>query len=236
VVIGLAQSGQAGLVARLWLIRARRHYHLAMSLALTLLVTFKFEQAITHCDNLIQVHRRAGSAGPGGTRIEASVNRAVVVIAIASWQAVVQDMARFLLDRAMPKAGDPNYDCARLLKGQISGEIGGFATPNAENSRNLLRSVGFDPRPYWTWSTRDGGGPMASPSDTERDLRDWLKVRHAIAHGNKMPSVDVLQAVRRRDHYFPDAGPNVRLHDAKQCTGFIKKLTKVTLNGLDSEL
>ena len=69
-----------------------------------------------------------------------------------SWQAVVQDMTRFLLDRSMPRPTEPNYGVARLIRGQVQAALNNFSTPNAENARRLLQSVGFDPRPYWTWT------------------------------------------------------------------------------------
>lgn len=125
-----------------------------MSIALTLADSSKFDNAMTHCDNLIEVHNRAGSGGRGRRTAETSVNRAVVVIAIASWQAVVQDMARFLVEHHMPQPTDPGYGVAKLIRGQVFGEIGNFSTPNAQNTRNLLISAGFDPRNYWTWTTR----------------------------------------------------------------------------------
>jgi len=82
-----------------------------------------------HCDNLVLVRQRSGTGQRGRRRIETSVNRAIVVIAIASWQAVVQDMTRFLLDRSMPQPTEPNYGVARLIRGQVLGAPNNFFTP-----------------------------------------------------------------------------------------------------------
>ncbi|ELB95047.1 MULTISPECIES: hypothetical protein [Rhodococcus] len=209
-----------------------------MSIALTLAVSSKFDNAMTHCDNLIEVHNRAGSGGRGRRTAETSVNRAVVVIAIASWQAVVQDMARFLVEHHMPQPTDPGYGVAKLIRGQVFGEIGNFSTPNAQNTRNLLISAGFDPRNYWTWTTRGQNRQMLTlrPHEVEDRLRKWLMIRHAIAHGDEaMPDVDVLQAVKQ-NAVRPGQGPAIRLEDAKQCIAFIRKLTDVTLGGIKAEL
>lgn len=223
----------------------RRQYDLAMSLALELYVRLKFDDAMKHCDNLLEVHRRAGSRGPGGARIEASVNRAVIVIAIATWQAVVEDMARFTWEWNVPKPADPNYPFALLLKGHFTDQLDRFSTPNPENTRKLLQLVGFDPRPYWTWTTTGGRGKgvTLAPKEVEARLRDWLSVRHAIAHGNELPNVDVLEAVRQekprtrgRTRVPWDGGLNVRLVDARHCIAFVRKLAHVTLNGLGDEL
>ncbi len=68
-----------------------------------------------HGDSLVLVRQRSGTGQRGRRRIETSVKRGIVVIAIASWQAVVQDMTRFLLDRSMPPPTEPNYGVARLI-------------------------------------------------------------------------------------------------------------------------
>lgn len=190
-----------------------------------------------HCDNLVLVHQRAGTGTRGRRRIETSVNRAIVVIAIASWQAVVQDMTRFLLDRNMPQPTDPNHGVSMLIKGQVMNALGNFSTPNADNTRRLLQSVGFDPRPHWTWTEGAPGRQVSlSKRDVEERLRSWLSVRHAIAHGDEeLPTVGVLQSVRQNDPPRSD-GPSIRLHDAKQCIRFIRKLTETTLAGLSSDL
>ncbi|OBF43908.1 hypothetical protein A5787_14235 [Mycobacterium sp. 852002-50816_SCH5313054-b] len=209
-----------------------------MSLALALHVGINFDNAMVHCDNLIKVHEKAGTGTRGRKWIESSVNRAVIVLAVASWQAVVQDMTRFLLEEGTPQKTDPNYGFARLMKGRVMSELDRFSTPNADNSRNLLQLVGFDPRKYWTWNIpgRGKGVVTLERAQVEEQLRDWLKVRHAIAHGDaQIPNVAVLQAVRQ-GKVSPGQGPPIWLNDARNCTAFVKKLTKVTMDGLDTEL
>lgn len=208
------------------------------SIALELTVTVNFDRAMQHCDNLVRVHQRAGGEGKGRRREETSLNRAVVVIAMASWQAVVQDMTRYLVDAHMPATTDPNHGVAQLLRGFVLRELDKFSTPNAENTRQLLQAVGFDPRPYWTWSNGGQGSRARTykPHDIESQLRDWLKVRHAIAHGDKkLPEVEVLQAVREGS-VSKVSGPAVRLTDAKACINFVRTLTMSTLSGLDAEM
>ncbi len=106
----------------------------------------RFHRATEHCDNLVMIHRRAGTGGQGRRYIETSINRAVIVIAMACWQAAVQDLAGVLLDASMPPARDPGRGVANLLAGRLRTEIGAFSTPNAENTRQLLQSAGYDPR------------------------------------------------------------------------------------------
>lgn len=207
-------------------------------LAVALEVGWKFDNAMTHCDNLIKVHARAGTGTRGRKWIESSVNRAVIVLAIASWQAVVQDMARYLLRTGMPPPADPNYGFARLIEGQVKRELDRFSTPNAENTRNLLRLVGFDPRTYWTWNAPGRGNKVVplGPAQVEENLRDWLNVRHAIAHGDGLiPHVAVLQAVRQK-RVRPGQSSPIWLNDAKRCSGFIRKIAEATMDGLAKEL
>ncbi|WP_158171275.1 hypothetical protein [Rhodococcus sp. JT-3] len=209
-----------------------------MRLALAIKVTANFDRAMEHCDNLVRVHQRAGGDAKGRRREEISVNRAIVVIAVASWQAVVQDMTKFLLEQHMPEASDSNHGVAQLLRGHVLGELRKFSTPNAENTRQLLQSVGYDPRPHWTWTNGAHGSRAITyrPHDIEDQLRDWLKIRHAIAHGDeRMPEVSVLQAVREGST-STTTGPTVRLADARACIAFIRTLTGVTIEGLASEL
>ena len=60
-----------------------------------------FCRAMEHCDNIVQVHRAAGTGQRGRRSSETSVNRGTVVLAVASWQAFVQDLALALLESAM---------------------------------------------------------------------------------------------------------------------------------------
>ncbi|MGC5245563.1 hypothetical protein ACPXB3_01320 [Gordonia sp. DT219] len=206
-------------------------------LAIALSVQLNFDRAMEHCDNLVQVHQRAGGDAKGRRREEVSVNRAIIVIAIAAWQAFVQDMTKHLVDRHMPNPSDPNYGFAKLLQGNLNGEITKFSTPNSENSRKLLKAVGFDPRPYWTWSNGARGTRevIYKPHEIENQLREWLLVRHAVAHGHeKLPEVRVLQTVRE-DSVNAISGPTVRLADAKACIKFIRTLVEVTIDGVVKE-
>jgi len=193
-----------------------------------------FSRATAHCDNLVKVHRRAGTGGQGRRFIEVSVNRAVIVIAVACWQSVVQDLTKVLLDASMPAKGSPGWGTANLLAGRVSSEIGKFSTPNAENTRTLLQSAGFDARPSWTWSTGRFGRDTLTPTQVESRLAEWLKIRHAIAHGHEhMPCVGVLQAVTPKSQ---PQDPPIRLVDAIQCLNFVRRLAQVTADGVASHL
>jgi hypothetical protein len=199
-----------------------------------------FGRAMRHCDNLVTVHRGHGGAGPGRRAAEISVNRAIVVIAVASWQAVVQDLALACIDLSAPGADNPTMlSTYHAITGSVRNAVGDFSTPNAENTRRLLRSAGYDPWPSWTWSQHAGRGmgiKVWTPPLAATRLREWLNVRHAIAHGHsELPAVDALGAVRERPGN-PPKDPTLRLVDAEQCLAFFRRMARLTGAGLATHL
>jgi hypothetical protein len=66
-----------------------------------------FARATKHCDSLIKVHRGHGGPAVGRRAEEVSLNRAIVVLAVASWQSVVQDLTTAVLDVSTPPPGSP---------------------------------------------------------------------------------------------------------------------------------
>jgi hypothetical protein len=198
-----------------------------------------FERATQHCDNLVVVHRGHGGAAQGRRDKEVSINRAVIVLAVASWQALVQDYATACIDLSAPAPGSPlSQQSYAVLAGRVRNEIGRFATPNAENTRQLLMGAGFDPRPHWKWQQRAGQGRGMEqwvPADADKRINDWLHVRHAIAHGHaQLPQVDALQAVRLATQ--PPVHLQLRLIDAEQCLAFFRRIAKLTGVALASHL
>ncbi len=168
------------------------------------------------------------------------MNRAVVVIAVASWQAVVQDYALACVDLSKPIPGSPLAPTTyALLAGRVRREVADFATPNAQNVRKLLLGAGFDPRPGWTWTQRGGQGhgiETWSPVDADMRIDEWLRVRHAIAHGHaSLPQVRALQVVRLQPNN-PPASPTLRLVDGEQCLAFFRRLARLMAIGLASHL
>lgn len=201
-------------------------------------VVANFARATRHCDNLVAVHRGHGGAARGRRDEETSINRAVVVLVVAAWQALVQDLALAALDHGAPLAGSPlSKGSYALLSGRLRKEIADFSTPNAENTRRLLLAAGYDPRPYWTWSQRGGrakGVVIWNPHDVDVRLNEWLRVRHAIAHGHAaLPHVDALQAVRGVPS--PPAEPPIRLVDAEDCLRLFRRIARLSVFGMADE-
>jgi hypothetical protein len=74
------------------------------------------------------------------------------------------------------------------------------------------------------------------PADAEQRIAEWLKVRHAIAHGHpSLPKVAALSAVRENPGNPPD-DPTLRLVDAEQCVAFFRRLSRLTGSSLAAHL
>ena len=193
-----------------------------------------FARSTLHCVNLIEVHHTHGANKRGFRSKEPSLNRAVIVLAVASWQAVVQDLSRACIDMSTPPASSLLSPGAYgLLTGRLRDEIDKFNTPNAENTRKLLNAAGYDPFPHWSWTQADGraGRRTIKPSVASTRLNEWLSIRHAIAHGDgALPQKKVLDAVRYATP--PPESPGLHLKDAERCLGLIRRLAHATGRGL----
>jgi hypothetical protein len=201
-------------------------------------VAENFVRAMSHCDNLITVHKNHGGTGAGRRREETSLNRAVIVIAVASWQSFVQDAATSLAWLGQPPAGSGNTNFYLLVKGRVNKEIDSLNTPNANNSRRLLRGAGYDPFPSWTWqvATRGRGSRTTTSHENSDKLDQWLKIRHAIAHGDRLlPPCLVLESVRQGKHQSP-AGAALHRADAEDCVEHIRLLVESSGAGMAAHL
>jgi len=214
----------------------------------------RFERAIGHCDAIVQVHRQHGGAGKGFRTLEPSLNRAIVVLAVAAWQTVVQDLTTAALDAAQPAGGT---GVGRLLRGSVAQAVGGFSTPTAHKTRELMKLVDFDPYQSWTWSQMGGRGVgpmMVAPAQAAVITDDWIRLRHDIAHGHaSLTVVDVLESVRLAAKSWqakhPTANgaqaishlksvaqfePTLRLVDATRCVTHFRRMARLTAVGLQN--
>jgi hypothetical protein len=155
--------------------------------------------------------------GAGKRVQELALNRAIVVLTVAAWQAYVQDITREAIDLLKPAA--PPMQPWNLTNAQVTRAIQLFSTPNAENTRDLLSFVGFDPRPSWTWKV--GQEALSSASACER-MNRWLQVRHAIAHGHDaLPDVPMLAKLN-------DGSRTLRRANAEACMTFFERVVEKT--------
>jgi hypothetical protein len=108
-----------------------------------------------------------------------------------------------------------------------------------------MRSAGFDPYPFWTWSQSAGAQQPAktiTPSSASTTMNMWLKVRHLVAHGQAIEQIKVLHAVQEKEAALAPAAlpqgwsPTIRLTDAERCIAFFRRTTRLTSNALASHL
>lgn len=175
-------------------------------------------------NNLIEIHKDLNQ-GPGRRIREVSINRAVVVLTVAAWQAFVQDLILEVVDEVEVERGMDGYERYRLMKIDAKRGAHFFSTPNAENTRNLLMTVGFDPWRYWSWTE----GPRSVNATLARErMNQWLQVRHAIAHGDdELPDVRVLTAT--------DGRRSITRDNAEACMKFFTRVVDVTTEAAEAE-
>ena len=205
----------------------------------------RFMAAIRYCDDVVAVHRRAGTGGVGRRTEEVTLNRAVVVLGVAAWQVVVENLVLTAIDAASAHAGANPPITLAAYTGTVRGQVKRFSTPNSAQSRELLRTVGFDPKPYWDAYSVPGRQPAGTLQD---QLDGWLRVRHAIAHADPvLPPEQVLQHVRQSvanqvaaglsaANFTYPASPGLRLSDAESCVKFIRRIARVTGDGFAREM
>lgn len=178
----------------------------------------EFIEAMADSENLIAIHRELNQ-GPGRRTREMSLNRAIVVLSVAAWQAYVQDLTAEALRAFDVPAGQHGRAVFLAVRADVKNAAHNFSTPNADNTRNLLLRLGFDPWSAWTWQE----GPQHVSANRARERMDqWLRVRHAIAHGHdELPDVPVLPAL-------PSGHRTLRRDTAEACMNFFTRVVHVT--------
>lgn len=163
----------------------------------------EFDDAMADSQNLIDIHRSLNQ-GRGRRFREVTINRAIVVLTVAAWQAFIEDLSDAILETIEPPVGDPARPAWVLVNALTRGAIGRYNTPDVFNTRSLLANVGFDPQPSWTWGSGQGA---SRPATVARRIDEWLRVRHAIAHGAHVSVISRTSS----------GNPTLRLADAEEC-------------------
>jgi hypothetical protein len=111
----------------------------------------------------------------------------------------------------------------KLHRSTVLNRVKNYNTPNAENTRELLQLVGVDVKPYWSWEC---GRQLLTFQDVTTRLNGWLRVRHALAHGDaQLPNEAVLSGSKK-------GSGALRLEDAEECVNFFEKLGKQTIEAV----
>jgi hypothetical protein len=177
----------------------------------------EFKRAMTDPDNLRASHR-ALRRGPGRRFREVSINRAIVVLTVAAWQAYVEDLLDEIVEYLRVSPNDPAFPRFRVILADCRTAIHRFSTPNAEGTRELLMRGGFDPWPSWSW----GGRWSMQGTQVRERMNQWLQVRHAIAHGDAdLPHERCLSLTISGD-------PTLTLANAESCIAFFQRVVNAT--------
>ena len=211
----------------------------------------RYRVGIAHAHNVVQAHRASGGPGRGRRTAEVSLNRAIVLMAVASWQALIEDL---VLAAFQHTTGVTNQ--GRINK--VRDEVKKFATPDAAKSRRLIKDNidGLDILPAWQWSKHGGQGLgllVTGPHEAAAQLEAWLRIRHAVAHGARnlfegfvepFTSPPIAGASTTATDLRPYVSKNYRqggtatlgLTDARQCLTFFNNLSDATGNTLTAQL
>jgi hypothetical protein len=177
----------------------------------------EFRTAMNDPEHLVAIHRSLNK-GPGRRWREMTLNRAVVVLTVAAWQAYIEDLARAIVRTIQPAQGAQGYGLWQLVKAATESALGRFNTPNADNVKQFLSNVGFDPYPHWSW----GGGPSTvTPGAAAQRINDWLRVRHTVAHGDELPAVAVIDRTA-------GGNPTLTRENAETCMQLFTRLAETT--------
>lgn len=208
-----------------------------------------YRRGIAHAHNVVWAHGKATGGTRGKKFREVSLNRAIVLMAMASWQAVVEDLtlAAFAV---LPGSGNPS----RVNK--VMNEVTSFSTPSAYKTRRLLRAnlSGFDVLPHWTWKRHGGQGIgvlEVKPEAASYRLESWLRIRHAVAHGHadlfqgfvEPLEVDTLAGTKRpvtqseqltvvSKNFRRGGSATLALTDARECLTFVNDVAEHSGNAL----
>ncbi|MFE6305609.1 HEPN domain-containing protein [Nocardiopsis sp. NPDC057823] len=203
----------------------------------------EFKRAIVHCDNMMEIHDALGK-GRGRRHREAALTRGSVVLAVAAWQAFVEDLARALWNHQVEQLKSNTggvYDVASSRwTSDFNKKVGDFSTPSPDNCRNLLKYANFDPWKFWTWEHRGSfgrPGVTVKPHHVAEVMRQWLDVRHKVAHGNKeFDECVVIGSFRVEDLGKIPKNPEIRKLDARSCTSFFKSVAFVSADGASKSI
>lgn len=183
----------------------------------------EFHRALNDPKQLVIIHRKL-QQGRGRRTLELSLNRAIIVLTVAAWQAYVEALARAIFDSLGPPTDvtTPGRTLAAIWEGrraEVENMIDRYSTPNADNTLGLFRAVGFHPEDSWTWG--QGHGEM-KPGQIKDRLNRWVSIRHSIAHGSELPPAAEMLVTKNK------SGLTIRLKDAEACLHFVERTAEAT--------
>lgn len=202
----------------------------------------QFNAVLKPAWDLIEIHKRLSEL-PGRRESELSLNRGAVVFAVAAWQTYIEQLTLAILVGMAPPAGDPTTGVYQLLAASTRYQVKRLNVPNGAKTIDLLSAVNFDPQPSWgftfAWerqrssthgSVRDR--TTLNPQQAREEVDSWVTVRHAIAHGVRLPKE------KRYRHLVTGTlkgEPRLLRRDADRCLNFFEHLVASTAAEADRQ-
>jgi len=141
------------------------------------------QQLLIDVDELITAHSRLTTGHRGRQWGVGSLNRAILIIAVSSWEAYVEQLIEETINLIKPP--NPPVTNWQSLYASTKSAIGRFNNPTAENVKTLFRDcVGItDITSDWYWRN-------CNSARAAQYLNELLIKRHEIAHGvNPRPTI-----------------------------------------------
>ena len=125
---------------------------------------------------LVAAHGKLRTGKKGRQWALGGLNRAVVVMCAAAWEAYVEEVVKEAVIALKPQTGPVGSWAA--LNASVMSQIGRFNTPNSQNTRQLFTSsLGLpDVTHAWYWKN-------CTRAQAAKHLDDLLLTRHHVAHG-----------------------------------------------------
>lgn len=121
-------------------------------------------------------HSELSTGQPGRQWGLGGLNRAVVVMCAAAWEAYIEEVVKEAVESLRPLT--PPLGVWPALSASVRSDAGRLNTPNSQNVRRLIaESFGLsDVTISWSWRN-------CTSKSAVRLLDEFLKTRHHVAHG-----------------------------------------------------
>jgi hypothetical protein len=142
------------------------------------------EAVLIDAEELVAAHANLCTGKRGRQYGLGAINRAIVVMCAAAWEAYVEEIVREAINSLIPPTGSARTAWPALNANALN-ELKRFNTPNSQNVRNLLSKTLALPDVTTSWYWQN-----CSTQKAVSYLDNFLQIRHETAHGvNPRPVV-----------------------------------------------
>jgi hypothetical protein len=109
--------------------------------------------------------------------------QASIAAAVGCWEGYLEAVLREFVSKTRVLAHRRAWSLIAQFESIVDKLVSDLHTPNWEKTRDLVITVtGMDPYASWVWTPT-----YLNPTDTRNFFEGVLKVRHAFAHGFRVP-------------------------------------------------